>query len=64
MSRAEELLREVEDHPVLEPNTVVLNSVLSTWVKARTPASVDRTAEILQHMEECEQADLISYNTQ
>lgn len=63
VSRAERLLRAVENHPVLEPNTVVLNAVLSAWVKARTPAAVNRTHEILQQMEECGQADLISYNT-
>eukprot|EP00977_Amphora_coffeiformis_P001945 scaffold370_cov176-Amphora_coffeaeformis.AAC.22 len=63
VSRAEELLRTVENHPVLEPNTIILNAVMSAWVKAKNPASVNRTLEILQQMEECEQADLISYNT-
>lgn len=63
VSRVEELLRAMENHPELEPNTVVLNAVLSAWVKARTPASVNRTLEILQQMEETGQADLISYNT-
>jgi len=63
VSRAEELLRTVENHPVLEPNTIILNAVMSAWVKAKNPASVNRTFEILQQMEECEHADLISFNT-
>jgi hypothetical protein len=63
VSRAEEILKTVENHPVLEPNTVILNAVMSAWVKARHPASVDRTYEILQQMKQSGKADLISYNT-
>lgn len=65
ISRAEELLREIEDSDHLEVNTVVLNAIMSAWVKARNPAAVDRTLEILQQMEESEnfKPDLISYNT-
>jgi hypothetical protein len=66
VSRAEELLREIEDDDVLEPNTVVLNAVMSAWVKSKNPAAVDRTEEILRQMEastSCPKPDLISYNT-
>ena len=79
VARAEELLRNIEDDPLLEPNTVVLNTVMSTWTKSRNPAAVNRTAELLSWMEQQEQQhqsigenstaavaavpDLISYNT-
>jgi len=67
VSRAEALLREIEDDPNLEkPNTVVLNAIMSAWVKSRNPAAVDRTAEILSNMRTdtaTAKADLISYNT-
>jgi hypothetical protein len=69
VSRAEELLREIEDHSELEPNTVVLNAVMSAWVKSKNPAAVDRTDEILRQMEASSLSstrtppDLISYNT-
>ncbi|KAG7342139.1 PPR: pentatricopeptide repeat domain containing protein [Nitzschia inconspicua] len=65
VARAEELLRDIEDTPNLHPNTVVLNTVMSTWVKSMNPAAVNRTAELLEYMENSEHAppDLISYNT-
>jgi hypothetical protein len=65
VARAEKLLRDIEETPNLEPNTVVLNSIMSTWVKSRNPAAVNRTAELLQYMESSEKVtpDLISYNT-
>jgi len=65
VSRAEELLREIEDSDHLETNTVVLNAIMSAWVKSRNPAAVDRTEEILRQMEASEDVkpDLISYNT-
>lgn len=65
VSRAEELLREIEASDSLEPNTVVLNSLMSAWVKSRNPAAVERTEEILRQMEASENVkpDLISYNT-
>ena len=65
VSRAEELLREIEASDHLEANTVVLNAIMSAWVKARNPAAVDRTEEILRQMEASESVkpDLVSYNT-
>jgi hypothetical protein len=65
VQRVEELLREVEDSDVLEVNTVILNSVMSAWVKSKNPAAVGRTEEILRQMETSSTAnpDLISYNT-
>ena len=65
VSRAEELLREIEAADHLEANTVVLNSIMSAWVKARNPAALERTEEILRQMEASENVkpDLISYNT-
>ena len=65
VSRAEELLREVEDSEYLEANTVVLNAVMATWVKSKNPAAVERTEEVLRQMEMSTNAqpDLISYNT-
>jgi hypothetical protein len=63
--RVEELLREVEDSDALETNTVILNAVMSAWVKSKNPAAVGRTEEILRQMEASTHAkpDLISYNT-
>lgn len=63
--RAEELLREIEAAPGLEPNTVVLNSIMSAWVKSKNPAAVNRTTELLEYMEYSRNApaDLVSYNT-
>ena len=65
VARAEELLRCIEETPGIEPNTVVINSVMSTWVKSKIPAAVNRTAELLEEMKELDSAqpDLISYNT-
>ena len=67
VQRAEELLRQLEEEPNLEPNTVVLNSVMSTWVKSRSPGASKRTGEILHQMEQSSdpsiKPDLISYNT-
>jgi hypothetical protein len=65
VSRAEELLRAIQETPALEPNTIVLNTVMSTWVKSKNPAAVNRTEELLQHMEASRLTppDLISYNT-
>ena len=67
VQRAEQLLRQLEDEPTLEPNTVVLNSVMSTWVKSRSPGACKRTEELLNEMEQSSepsiQPDLISYNT-
>ena len=63
--RAEELLREMDKTPGLQPNTIVLNSVMSAWVKSKNPASVNRTAELLEYMEHSVHApaDLVTYNT-
>lgn len=65
VNRAEALLREIEESPDFEVNTIVLNSVMSAWVKSRNLASFDRTEEILIQMEQsdCTKPDLISYNT-
>lgn len=67
VQRAEQLLRQLEAEPNLEPNTVVLNSVMSTWVKSRSPGACKRTEELLHEMERSSessiQPDLISYNT-
>jgi len=65
VARAEELLRDIEETPGLEPNTIVLNSVMSTWVKSRNPGAANRTAELLEHMEQSRNCppDLFSYNT-
>jgi len=67
VQRAEQLLREIEEDTNLEPTTVVLNSVMSTWVKSRSPGACKRTEEILHEMEQSNepsiQPDLISYNT-
>jgi hypothetical protein len=65
VARAEDLLRDIEESPDLEPNTVVLNAIMSAWVKSKNPAAVNRTAELLQYMESSQHAppDLISYNT-
>jgi hypothetical protein len=67
VARAEELLRNIEDNPSLELNTIVLNSIMLTWNKSRNPAAVQRTAELLRNMEEAPpgsniRPDLISYN--
>lgn len=65
INRAEKLLREIEDSEYLGTNTVILNSVMSAWVKAKNLAAVDRTEEILRQMELSTHArpDLKSYNT-
>lgn len=66
VDRAEELLQDIYDSFTLEPNTVVLNTVMSTWVKSRNPQAVQRTQELLQQMENSSSKyppDLISYNT-
>ena len=67
VERAEDLLRQLEDHPELEPNTVVLNAVMSTWVKSRSPGACKRIQELVQEMEQSSEPtirpDLISYNT-
>lgn len=65
VARAEELLRDIEETSGLEPNTIVLNSLMSTWVKSRNPAAANRTAELLEHMEQSDVCppDLFSYNT-
>jgi len=65
VARAEALLQDIENTPDLEPNTIVMNSVMSTWVKSRNPAAVNRTEEILQAMEQSTSCppDLFSYNT-
>lgn len=63
--RAEELLREIEETPGLEPNNIVLNSVMSAWVKSKNPATINRTTELLDYMEHSSRApaDIITYNT-
>ena len=63
--RAEQLLREMDNTPGLEANNVVLNSIMSAWVKSKNPATVDRTRELLEYMEHSVHApaDLVSYNT-
>jgi hypothetical protein len=65
VARAEELLRNIEETPDLEPNTVVLNSIMSAWVKSKNPAAVERTTELLEYMVASTHAppDLYSYNT-
>jgi hypothetical protein len=74
VTRAEELLRELqiqadEDErnggPLEQPNTVIWNAVMSTWVKSRMPEAVDRTREILTQlqMSTTTPPDLISFNT-
>mmetsp|Transcript_90360 Transcript_90360/g.260513 ORF Transcript_90360/g.260513 Transcript_90360/m.260513 type:complete len:876 (-) Transcript_90360:45-2672(-) len=64
VARAEELLKELNEAG-LEPNTIVMNSVMSTWVKSRNPAAVNRTADMLEQMELSSTClpDLFSYNT-
>lgn len=66
VDRAEKLLQDIQDSPDLQPNTVLLNSVMSTWVKSRTPQATQRTQELLEQMERTNSTyppDLISYNT-
>jgi hypothetical protein len=67
VQRAEELLRQIENEPHLEPNTIVLNAVMSTWVKSRSPGATNRTGELLMEMEQSSEPsikpDLITYNT-
>jgi hypothetical protein len=65
VARAERLLRAIEETPHLEPNTIVLNTVMSTWVKSKNPQAANRTGEMLEYMESSKYApaDLISYNT-
>lgn len=65
VQKAEALLREIENSSDLEANTIVLNAVMSTWVKSRNPSAVDRTEEIIKQMEDSYDArpDLTSYNT-
>jgi hypothetical protein len=65
INRVEDLIREIENSNYLEANTVVLNSLMSAWVKAKNPAAVGRTEEILRQMEQSSNAkpDLVSYNT-
>ena len=65
INRVEDLIREVEDSDYLEANTVVLNSLMSAWVKAKNPAAIGRMEEILRQMEQSSNAkpDLVSYNT-
>ena len=71
VSRVEDILRAMEQQKI-EANTVVLNAVMSTWVKSRNPAAVERTTEILKQMEFSSSSssshsacapDLFSYNT-
>jgi Pentatricopeptide repeat domain len=65
INRAEKLVSELEGSDTLEPNTVVYNSLMSAWVKAKNPAAVGRTEEILRQMELSiiAKPDLVSYNT-
>ena len=65
INRVEDLIREIDDSDYLEANTVVLNSLMSAWVKAKNPAAIERTEEILRQMEISSSAkpDLVSYNT-
>lgn len=65
VNRAEELVRDLENKGDLEPNRLVLNALMSTWVKSKNPAAVERTREILNAMRASEnvQPDLFSYNT-
>ncbi|CAJ1932727.1 unnamed protein product [Cylindrotheca closterium] len=70
---AEKLLRELMDSTELQPNTVVFNTVMSTWVKSKDPMASKRTRELLNLMEGSQYdssssqhyfpPDLISYNT-
>lgn len=64
---AEKLLKELEGEG-LQPNTVVLNTVMSTWVKSKDILAPRRTQELLHRMMEESKdkkcaPDLISYNT-
>lgn len=63
--RAEQLLREMDETSGLEANNVVLNSIMSAWVKSKNPATVNRTTELLKYMEYSVHApaDLVTYNT-
>lgn len=65
VTRVENLLEKIEEK--MQPNTIVMNAVMSTWVKSRSPNSVDRIQEILRRMEnsrdENMRPDIISYNT-
>ena len=65
INRVEDLIREIDNSDHLEANTVVLNSLMSAWVKAKNPAAIGRTEEILRQMESSSHAkpDLVSYNT-
>lgn len=65
VNRVEQLLREIENSDHLQVNTVVLNSVMSAWVKSKKAAAVDRTTELIETMEVSEgiQPDQVSYNT-
>lgn len=65
MARVESLLDEIVNSQNLVPNTVVLNTVMSTCVKSRDPESTLKTERLLNMMIESPaiQPDLISFNT-
>jgi hypothetical protein len=67
VDRAEELLQKIHNSSNVQPNTIVYNTVMSTWVKSRSPDAAKRTRAILKQMKADESStcspDLISYNT-
>jgi PPR repeat len=65
VARAEKLLRDIEESPDLEANTIVLNTVMATWVKSRNPQAANRTGELLDYMQTSMHApaDLVGHNT-
>lgn len=65
---AEKILKKLmdSDDTSLQPNTVVLNTVMSTWVKSKNSMAPKRTQELLTLMEAPNSPyppDLITYNT-
>jgi Pentatricopeptide repeat domain len=64
VARVEGLLRTMEQDG-LEPNHVVVNTVMSAWVKSRNPNASNRTAELLEYLESpssTAKPDLMTYN--
>ena len=65
VTRVEELLGMIEQDEGLEINTIVVNTVMSAWVKSRNPNASKRTAELLAYLESdstTAEPDVMTYN--
>jgi hypothetical protein len=56
------ILREIEDDAELEPNTVVLNAVMSAWVKSKNPAAVEERFYIKWRSNSCTRDSISQYS--